>query len=371
MTVVFKPNSFPPLLEWTPELVRDLSEADRAIGRLAGEGSQWPNPHLLTQAFVRREAVDSSRIEGTQTTLEELLVAEAGGRVESSSADLQEVENYVAALEYGIDRLGSLPLSLRLVRELHALLMRGVRGEQSKPGEFRRSQNWIGPSGCTLEQATYVPPSVPEMLEALDCWERFLHDTKLPPLVQIGLAHCQFEAIHPFLDGNGRIGRLLVTLFLVERGILQTPLLYLSGFFEATRNDYYGRLLAVSESGDWQGWLRYFLVGVTRQSDDALDRVGRIHDLLRGWRSAVAGQSSRVPAALVGLLGDSPFWTITRVAERLGVAYTTAQRAVEGLERESILQQIGDGRRDRVFCARAILDILEEPADLGSPAGSG
>jgi len=365
MTVVFTTASFPPDLVWTPELVRYLSDADRATGRLAGEGSHLPSPHLLMRPFMRREAVLSSRIEGTQTTLGELLAAEAGGRVERSPADLQEVENYVSALEYGIDRLRSLPLSLRLLRELHARLMDGVRGQHSKPGEFRRSQNWIGPPGCALEEATYVPPSVPEMLEALNAWERALGDTSLPPLAQIGLAHCQFEAIHPFLDGNGRVGRLLITLFLVERMILPTPMLYLSAYFEATRNEYYNRLLAVSESGDWEAWLRYFLIGVARESDDALGRVERLNELLRGWRSVVAGLPTGTPAALVDLLAENPFWTITKAAQRLGVAYTTAQRAVERLERESILEQVAGRLRDRVYCARAILDILEEPAELG------
>jgi Fic family protein len=211
-------------------LVRALSDSDRAIGRLAGEGGRLPNPHLLIRPFIRREAVLSSRIEGTQATLGELLAAEAGAAVSRSPADLREVANYVAALEYGIKRLSNLPLSLRLVRELHAHLMKGVRGNHATPGEFRRSQNWIGPPGCSLSSATYVPPPPGEMMDCLGAWENFLHDTTLPPLVQVALAHSQFEAIHPFVDGNGRVGRLLITLFLVEREILPTPLLYFSAF---------------------------------------------------------------------------------------------------------------------------------------------
>jgi Fic family protein len=314
--------------------------------------------------FVRREAVLSSRIEGTQATLGELLAVEAGAAVDRAPADLHEVGNYVTALEYGIDRLETLPLSLRLLCELHAHLMEGVRDQHSTPGEFRRSQNWIGPPGCSLQDATYVPPPVPEMQEALDALERFLHETKLPPLAQIGLAHYQFEAIHPFLDGNGRVGRLLITLFLVERGILPTPLLYLSAFFEATRNEYYDRLLAVSQNARWNDWLQYFLTGVARQSVDALDRAERINGLLKEWRMAAAGFSSKTPAALVDQLAENPYVTISKAAERLGVAYTTAQRAVEKLEAASILVQTGGHRRDRVFCAQAILRILEEPADL-------
>jgi cell filamentation protein, protein adenylyltransferase len=218
----YVPDPLPPEIRWTPNLVRALSDADRAAGSLAGEGRRLPNPHLLIRPFVRREAVLSSRIEGTQATLGELLAVEAGSIVERSPDDLREVANYVVAMEHGIERLKTLPLSLRLIRELHEKLMAGVRGDQATPGAFRRSQNWIGPPGCTLENASYVPPPVQEMKECLGALEKFLHDTSLPPLAQIALAHYQFEAIHPFLDGNGRVGRLLVTLFLVERACFMT-----------------------------------------------------------------------------------------------------------------------------------------------------
>lgn len=365
----FVPDPLPPSLEWNLGLVRALSDADRAIGRLAGEGGRLPNPHFLLRPFLRREAVLSSRIEGTQATLGELLAAEAGAAVERAPEDLHEVGNYVSALEFGIERLRSLPLSLRLVRELHAHLMEGVRGHHATPGEFRRSQNWIGPAGCTLANASYVPPPPAELPSVLGAWEAFLHDRALPPLAHLALCHYQFEAIHPFLDGNGRIGRLLVTLLLVERGILPTPLLYLSAFFEATRQEYYARLLAVSERGAWPEWLAYFLNGVARQAEDALSRAERINGLLAGWRLAAAGSPSRVVTALVDRLAENPFWTVTRAAERLGVAYTTAQRAVEKLVSLSILAPTSEARRDRVYCCREILEILEEPARL-TPAGS-
>jgi Fic family protein len=306
----------------------------------------------------------SSRIEGTQATLGELLAVEAGAAVERAPEDLREVGNYVSALEFGIERLGTLPLSLRLVRELHAHLMEGVRGHHATPGEFRRSQNWIGPPGCTLANASYVPPPPGELSSVLGAWESFLHDATLPPLVHAALSHYQFEAIHPFLDGNGRIGRLLITLLLAERGILPTPLLYLSAFFEATRQEYYARLLAVSQNGAWQGWLEYFLNGVARQAEDALSRAERINDLLSTWRLAAAGSSSKAVSALVDRLAENPFWTVTRAAERLGVAYTTAQRAVEKLVSLSILTPTTEARRDRVYCAEEILAILEEPARL-------
>lgn len=362
----FVPNPLPPELSWTPELVRTLSDADRMIGRLAGEGGRLPNPHLLIRPFVRREAVLSSRIEGTQATLGELLAAEAGAAVERSPADLREVGNYVVALEHGIRRLKKLPLSLRLVRELHEKLMAGVRGDYATPGEFRRSQNWIGPPGATLANAVYVPPPPTELMGCLGDWEKFLHDRSLPPLVQIALAHSQFEAIHPFLDGNGRVGRLLITLFLIERSILPTPLLFLSAFFEATRPDYYERLRGVTEGEEWSDWLQYFLNGVARQAEDALGRAERINGHLAQWRVAVSGTPSKVPLALVDQLAANPFLTVKGAAKRLGVAFTTAQRAVAKLEELSIITEISHAKRDRVYCARALLDILEERARLTS-----
>ena len=215
----YVPAPLPAPLTWDGPLTVCLSAADRAIGRLAGEGRRLPNPHLLIRPFVRKEAVLSSRIEGTQATLGELLAAEADSAVERSPADLREVGNYVAALEYGLQRLDTLPISLRLVREMHEHLMRGVRGDIGTPGEFRRSQNWIGPPGCTLNDATYVPPPPSDLMECLGQWEGFLHDETLPPLVHAALVHSQFEAIHPFLDGNGRVGRLLITLLLVKHGL--------------------------------------------------------------------------------------------------------------------------------------------------------
>jgi Fic family protein len=344
--------------------VGSLSEADRLIGRLAGEGRRLPNPHLLIRPFVRREAVLSSRIEGTQATLGELLAVEAGAAVDRSPADLREVGNYVAALEYGLERLKTLPLSLRLLCELHAQLMGGVRGNKAAPGEFRRSQNWIGPPGSTLEDATYVPPPPAELMGCLGAWEKFLHESTLPPLVIAALAHYQFEAIHPFLDGNGRIGRLAIVLFLIEREVLPAPLLYLSAFFEATREQYYDHLLAVSARGDWEAWLSYFLAGVAQQAADALRRSEQINILLDQCRRQLAGTSLKTGTALVELLAENPYWSIKRIAERLQVAYTTAQRAVEKLESMGILAQVTQARRDRLYCAQAVLDILEEPADI-------
>ncbi len=361
----FHPNPLPPRLDWTPALAAALSDASMLVGRLAGEGRRLPNPHILIRPFIRREAVLSSRIEGTQATLGELLAAEAGAVVERSPDDLREVGNYVAALEHGIGRLQSLPMSLRLVRELHEHLMTGVRGGHATPGEFRRTQNWIGRPGETLAQAKYVPPPPDALGGHLAAWERFLHERMLPPLVHVALAHYQFEAIHPFLDGNGRVGRLLITLQLCERNILPAPLLYLSAFFEATRADYYAGLRAVSDHGDWEGWVQYFLNGMARQSEDALSRAERINQLLTDWRDKLSGQAgTKVALQMLDMIGVNPFVTPRGAEAGLSIAYNTAMRAIGQLEKLKVLNQVSESRRDRVYCAKAILDILEEPARL-------
>ena len=368
----FVPAPLPSAIAWDADLVAVLSRADQAIGRLAGEGSRFPNPHLFIRPFLHREAVLSSRIEGTRTTLEELLAAGAGVLDVSDPADLREVGNCIAAIEYGLARLNSLPLSLRLIREIHERLTRGVRGEIATPGEFRRSQNWIGPPGCGLNDATYVPPPVVELMGCLDALERFLHDETLPPLVHAALAHAQFEAIRPFLDGNGRIGRLLITLLLVERDVLPSPLLYLSAWFESTREEYYAHLLAMTRKGAWESWLVYFLNGVCAQAEDALARIQDIDELYERWQEALAGVQSGRPEQVLRLFVGNPFRTVGGVARELDVAYTTARRAIDRLEEAGIVSLVGSGRRHRVYCARAMLEILEAPHAVGrSRAGIG
>ena len=360
----YVPAPLPPPINWDQNLTVALSSADRAIGRLAGEGRRLPNPHLLIRPFVRKEAVLSSRIEGTQTTLGELFAAEAGTSIEQASADLREVGNYVTALEYGLHRLDTLPVSLRLVREIHERLMKGVRGNVATPGEFRRTQNWIGPYGCTLNDATYVPPPPPELMPCLDSWERFLYDESLPPLIHVALAHSQFEAIHPFIDGNGRVGRLLITLLLVSREILPSPLLYLSAYFDATQQEYYDRLLAVTEKGEWEEWLLYFLRGIVIQSADALDQIKRIEELVSGWKRQLADERSRLPEMTLHLFIENPFWTIPEIAGRLAVAFTTAQRAIDRLESLGIVAQVGNAKRNRFYWSEPILEVLQEPSHL-------
>jgi len=331
---------------------------------LSGEGKRLPNPHLLIRPFIKREAVLSSRIEGTQATLGELLANDAGAAVDRSPDDLLEVGNYVTALDYGIKRLNSLPLSLRLVREVHKKLMGGVRGNHAAAGEFRKTQNWIGPAGCTLQNAVYVPPSPQVLMDCLGAWEQFLHVRTVPPLVQAGLLHYQFEAIHPFLDGNGRVGRLLIILFLIERKVLTVPLLYISAFFEATRSEYYSRLLDVSQESQWNLWLEYFLNGIARMSEDVLSRAEKINLLLQSWRKEIAGQRPKVLLDAIELLAENPFWNTKKLSERLQVAFTTAQRVVNVLVERKILSQVDNAQRDRVFCATAIMRILDEPPKI-------
>ncbi len=360
----FVPNSLPPAIEWNNQLVGTLSRADFVLGKLAREGSKLPNPHLLMRPFITREAVLSSKIEGTHATIGEVLAHNAGVDVKQNPDDLQEVQNYITALDFGLKRLSELPLSLRLIKEIHEQLMQGVRGSHATPGEFRKSQNWIGPPGCTLNTAKFVPPPVDQLMDCLGEFEKFLHDRQLPPLIHIALCHYQFEAIHPFLDGNGRIGRLLVGLLLIEQKMLPSPLLYLSAFFEATRDEYYRQLFSVSSKGSWQDWLIYFLNGIAVQSEDALSRAERMNDLLNKWKLQVASAASNVPVNIVEHFAVNPYLTIKKISEELGIAYSTAERGVRKLANENIIQQIGDSKRDKVYGATEILSILEEPAKI-------
>ena len=356
----FVPHPLPPKLEWDNSLVSLISRADLALGTLSGLGETLPNPHLLIYPFIRREAVLSSRIEGTQSSLSDLLLFEAT-KVEKQR-DVREVQNYVRAIEYGLKRLDELPLSLRLIRELHGILMERARGEHATRGEFRQSQNWIGPPGCSLNEASFVPPPVPEMQDALDQLEKFLHaDIDLPPLVQLALIHYQFETIHPFLDGNGRIGRLLITLFLCERGILTKPLLYLSAFLERHRREYYERLLQVSQKGAWEKWIQFFLQAVVNQSSDAVQRSRRLLDLHQDYhRTSLEKHLPPTAGQLIELILMRPVLNPRIVQELLGVTFPAAQKAIRVLEDEGILVEITGGKRNKTYVAEEILRILEE-----------
>ena len=365
----FVPHPLPPELRYEPAFIRTLSDADRALGELAGLGRTMPNPELLIGPFVRREAVLSSKIEGTQTNIADLYAYEAGqlylpGMQPSAppEADVQEVFNYVVSLRYGLERLETLPISRRLIRELHERLMQGVRGEQATPGEFRTIQNWIGRSGANLREAEYVPPPVRELELCLDALERYIHsDDETPPLIRIGQIHYQFEAIHPFRDGNGRIGRLLITLLLHHWKLLPAPLLYLSAYFERHRAEYYDRLLAVSERGEWNAWLTFFLRGVAEQSHDAISRAKRLQDIQQQWRKQVTqARSSALLLRLVDSLFESPVLSIPQASKLLGVTYPSAQRNVERLVEAGILRPYNELAYGKAFVADAILQILLE-----------
>jgi Fic family protein len=360
----FIPAPLPPKIPYDRELVQALSQADAALGELSGLGRLLPNPHLLINPYMRREAVLSSRIEGTKAEMADLWLDEVeAGRPDRDAADIREVRNYITALEFGIGRLGELPISKRLTREVHARLMKGVRGEASNPGEFRRTQNWIGPPGSTLASALFVPPPPDEMQTALDNWEIFLHEREgLPDLIQCAVMHEQFEAIHPFLDGNGRVGRLLITLFLIERSRLSQPLLYLSQYFEARRQGYYTALQRVRTDGDWIGWVQYFLEGVTLTARQALQQAGTLLDLREAFRLKYR-EKPRV-LALLDELFINPYVTAARAADLLQVSNPTARQTITVLQQDGLLEEITGRSWGRVYLARPILTALEQPASL-------
>lgn len=359
----FIPAPPPPKLTYDAELTLALSRADAALSELSGLGRHLPNPHLLIAPYVRREAVLSSRIEGTQASLSDILLDEMNADIpHGDEADVREVRNHVTALEYGVRRLKTLPLSLRLVRELHEKLMHGVRGNRATPGEFRRSQNWIGSAGSTLLTATYVPPPPDEMMDALSAWEKFLHVRQtIPELVQCALMHEHFEAIHPFLDGNGRVGRLLITLFLMERDRLSQPLLYLSAYIESHRQEYYELLQGVRTRGDWRSWVLYFLTGVEEMARDAMRRTGELMDLREAYRERLRDKSKAL--ALVDELFVNPFITVARTAQLLKTSNPTARQAVALLQKEGMLEEVSGRKWGQLYLARPIMRIIENPTD--------
>ena len=358
----FVPNALEPVLTMDMSLASTLSGADRALSELAGIARTLPNPHLLINPFMRREAVLSSRIEGTQASFSDLLFFEAAGTGEPEVPDVREVANYVQALEFGLSRLVEFPLSLRLLREIHGKLLAGARGESQTPGEFRRSQNWIGPPGCTLTDATYVPPPPEEMTRALNELESYLHaESPLPPLIRLALIHYQFEAIHPFLDGNGRVGRLLTTLLLCSEGLLPQPLLYLSAFFERHRDDYYRLLLQVSQKRSWIEWVAFFLRAVEVQSRDAIARSDQLLQLWQGYRTKL--QESRGSALLLQLVDDLfvyPAITNAGTSRRLGITPRSTQLNIEKLVAAGILVESTGRKRNRIYLATGIVEIIEQ-----------
>ncbi len=362
----FYPAPLPPNLELDWDLVNLISEADRALAELSGVGQLLPNPHLLIRPYLRREAILSSRIEDTHADMGQLALFEEEGDGDKEPS-VKEVFNYMRAMEYGLQRISELPISARLLKELHAILLNDVRGGESTktPGEFRRSQNWIGPKGCNLNEATFVPPPQDELSNFLGQWEKYVHaDTREPTLVKIALMHYQFEAIHPFLDGNGRIGRLLITLFLCEQGSLSQPLLYLSGFFDESRDDYYRLLLSVSRKGAWREWIEYFLRGVRLQAKRALLDTQRVLDLYESYRLKLK-EGKRVPKEAARVLDQvfgNPFISIARHASKIGESYHNVSKAVQFWENNGLLREYTGQQRHREYVAQEIFNVMATPS---------
>ena len=360
----FIPTPLPPkpAVKIEKELQNLLSRADMALARLDGVAQMLPNVDLFIAMYVKKEALLSSQIEGTQASLDDLFAYECGDKLENLN-DVTEVINYVKAMNYGLDRLQSLPMSLRLIKEIHALLLEGARGSERLPGEFKRSQNWIGPPGCTLNEASYVPPPPHEALEAMGALERYFHDKEcLPILVDCALIHYQFETIHPFLDGNGRMGRLLITFYLCWKGVLHKPLLYLSYYFKKNRQEYYDRLNIVRETGNYEQWVDYFLKGVENISGAAMDMARQILELQTNHRRLLWEKKISSPIA-VGILEQlfyTPTVSIPQVAERFNVSYQAASTIVAQLKKVQILRETTGRKRDKRYVYSDYLDILAE-----------
>jgi len=355
--MAFVPHDLPPKLQWTGELISVLSDADRAIGQLHGVGLNLPNPNLLITPFVRREAEMSSRIEGTQAQVQDIYLFEL-----RESADVKEVANYVRALEHGLRRCQELPVCLRLIRELHQILLDGVRGEQDRPGELRTGQNWIGSTGSPIEQASFVPPPPQQVPASMDAFEKFLNlrFQQIPVLVWLAMAHYQFEAIHPFRDGNGRIGRLLITLLLCTTEVLEKPLLYLSAYFERNRSEYYERLLKVSTKGEWSEWILFFLRGVLEQATDAFKRSKQLLDLQQLYHDQVKSRRSALQIQLVDLLIERPVITTVFISKHFNVTYAAAKNNIDKLIKLGILRKLS-GVKPHTYIAEKALDVIHKP----------
>lgn len=367
----FVPAPLPPVppLDMNGDLAVLLSKADVALGRLDGAVKVIPDPDFFVAMYVRREAVLSAQIEGTQSTLEDLLEVELEPRRQVDS-DVGDIVNYVAAMRLGIERLATLPLSIRLIKEIHERLLTDGRGARATPGEFRSSQNWIGPAGADLSQATFVPPPPHEMKEAMSDLEKFLHEEPQPPVLLLaGLVHAQFETIHPFLDGNGRLGRLLITFLLVREGILREPLLYLSYFFKLHRAEYYDRLMAIRLSGDWEGWMRFFLRGVCTTAEEATSTAERIFELRERHRAVVMEEAGPNGLKLLSLLFQRPLVNVKLVETELAVTFPTANRLVAKFEEMQLLREVTGQRRSRMFRYEPYMRLFDDApvGDQGRP----
>lgn len=364
----FIPNLLPPEppIQIDSEIIYLLSAADRRLGRLDGITQILPNPDLFVAMYVKKEAVLSSQIEGTQASLIEILEEDEENN-EHKEKSVEEVVNYVNAMNYGIKRLQDLPLCLRLIKEIHSVLLENVIGGERNPGEFRKLQNWIGPAGCTLSTATFVPPPVLKMQEAMNNLEEFINnDDDIPPLIKIGLLHAQFETIHPFLDGNGRMGRLLITFWLCQQKILTKPLLYLSYYFKKNRMEYYDRLMDVRLKGDWESWMKFFLKGIAEVSDEAINSAKQIL-AMKDEHALKINHQFKNPSnglKLLEKLFESPLVTINKVAEILGVSYPTASSLVKDFCDIGLLRSSSQVQRNKRFSYFEYVNILQAGTEL-------
>lgn len=360
----FIPSPLPPdpSIKISSELQKLVYEAGLSLGRLDGSIQTLPNPDLFVYMYVRKEAVLSSQIEGTQSSLQDLLTAESKILAPGRANDVAEVVNYVKAMKHGLEQLEKLPVSTRLIRDIHAKLLHGVRGSKLTPGELRKRQNWIGSDGTNIADAVFVPPPPTQVQEAMTKLEKFIHaDSDFPLLLKIGLVHSQFETIHPFLDGNGRIGRLLITFLLCERKVLQKPVLYLSYFFKKHRSRYYDKLQAVRDDGDWEGWLVFFLQGIIEVSKKASKLARRIIDLREKHRNVITENFGRAAGnghRLLERLYVNSVVSVTGVQQMLNISYPTARNLVKRMQENEILREVTGQRRNQVFCYQDYIDLF-------------
>lgn len=366
----FVPAKLPPEppIQYDAEMQTLLSLADRKLGRLDGITQILPNPELFVAMYVKKEAVLSSQIEGTQASFVDVLGAEYNQADDQRRDDISEVVNYVNAMNWGLSQLGQFPLSLRLIRNIHAKLIRNTRGSHRNPGEFRKSQNWIGPAGCTLSTATFIPPTVPDMETALGELEKYFYEDDLTPaLIKIGLIHAQFETIHPFLDGNGRMGRLLITFWLCQQEILTKPLLYLSYYFKKNRSEYYDRLMDVRRKGDWENWIKFFLKGIAEVADEATNSASAIIKLKEDYTKLLYqkdGINSYYPQ-LLDILFEQPFIKRTDVSELLGISNPTAGNLIDSFCQMGILVDRNPQKmRNKMYAFDKYLAILNKGTEL-------
>lgn len=360
----FIPNPLPPNppLNIDSETIEILSKADTALGRLSGMSEALPNPDLFVAMYVRKEAVLSSQIEGTEASLEDVLEYESESRPKTLPNDVAEVVNYVKAMNHGLSRMKELPLSLRLIKEMHAELMKGVRGQEKTPGEFRKTQNWIGPKGCTLTNARFVPPPPHDMIRAMGDLEKYMHSKfGYPLLIECGLMHAQFETIHPFLDGNGRIGRLLITFFLCHEEILKKPLLYLSHYFKANRMEYYDRLMGVREDAGFELWIKFFLRGVKEVAEEACQASYKIIGLRDSDRKKIAEVYKESSKAVLfhEKMFTRPIVSIKDIADLMNTTFPTANDVCNKLIKLGMLKEITGKERNKLFAYKSYLDILK------------